>query len=113
MPIGQSRSYGPRDQGFSSHIGIIRGRRDDAFTGRLAVLIDSESASASELLARVVQLEKRAFIVGDRSSGRVMEAKRYPHEVPLDSQIPYVIEVAEADLVMADGKNLEHVGVEN
>jgi len=88
------------------------GRHHEAFTGRFAVLIDSESASASELLARVVQLEKRGFIVGDRSSGRVMEAKLYPHEVSLDSPVSYAVEVTEADLLMSDGKSLEHVGVE-
>ncbi|MFY9948451.1 MAG: S41 family peptidase, partial [Candidatus Sulfotelmatobacter sp.] len=88
------------------------GSHRDAFTGRLAVLIDSESASASELLARVVQLERRGFIVGDRSSGSVMEARLYPHQVALDSIVSYAISVTDADLVMTDGKSLEHVGVE-
>lgn len=88
------------------------GRHHDAFTGRFAVLIDSESASASEVLARVVQIEKRGFIVGDRNSGSVMEARRYPHQVALDSIVSYAISVTEADLVMTDGKSLEHVGVE-
>jgi carboxyl-terminal processing protease len=88
------------------------GRHHDAFTGRFAVLIDSESASASEVLARVVQLEKRGFIVGDRSSGSVMEARVYPHEVALDSPVSYAISVTDADLVMTDGQSLEHVGVD-
>jgi carboxyl-terminal processing protease len=88
------------------------GRHHDAFTGRFAVLIDSESASASELFARVVQLERRGFIVGDRSSGSVMEARPYSHEVSLDSQVSYTFSVTDADLVMTDGKSLEHVGVE-
>jgi C-terminal processing protease CtpA/Prc len=88
------------------------GRHHDAFTGRFAVLIDSESASASEVLARVVQLERRGFIVGDRSSGSVMEARLYPHEVALDSKVFYAISVTDADLVMTDGNSLEHVGVE-
>lgn len=88
------------------------GRHHDAFTGRFAVLIDSESASASEVLARVVQLERRGFIVGDRSSGSVMESRLYPHQVALDSKVSYAISVTDADLVMTDGKSLEHVGVE-
>lgn len=84
---------------------FVTGRHHDAYTGKLAVLIDSQSASASELLARVVQLEHRGFVVGDRSSGMVMEAVRFPHEL-------YSVSVTEADLVMNDGKSLERVGVE-
>lgn len=86
--------------------------RQNAFTGRFALLIDSESASASELLARVVQLERRGFIIGDRSSGRVMQARFYRHELYLDSQVGYGVSVTDADLLMADGKSLEHVGVD-
>jgi len=91
---------------------FVKGRHRSAFTGRLVVLIDSESASASELFARVVQIQKRGFIVGDRSAGMVMESIGYPHEVGLDSDVYYGSFITHADLIMSDGKSLEHVGVE-
>jgi C-terminal processing protease CtpA/Prc len=90
----------------------VTGRRHDAFTGRLVVLIDSRSASASELFARVIQLEKRGFILGDRSAGSVMEALVYRHEWYVDAQVYYGASITEADLIMTDGRSLEHVGVE-
>jgi C-terminal processing protease CtpA/Prc len=37
---------------------LVAKSRHDAYTDRLAVLVDSSSASASELFARIVQLEK-------------------------------------------------------
>lgn len=91
---------------------VATGRQHDAFLGRFAVLIDGDSASASEVFARVVQLERRGFVVGDRSAGMVMEARYYPHEVAVDSGVFYGASVTGADLVMADGQSLEHVGVE-
>lgn len=87
---------------------MVSGRRHAAYTGRLTVLIDSQSASASELFAKVIQLEKRGFILGDRSAGAVMEAKYYQHSFTY----VYGAEITDADLVMTDGKSLEHVGVE-
>jgi C-terminal processing protease CtpA/Prc len=92
-------------------------KRKTPFTGKTVVLVDSDSASAAEVLARVIQLEKRGLVVGDRSSGSVMQAEH--HGLVLEGQgavgeislIPYGISVTNADLIMADGKSLEKAGV--
>jgi C-terminal processing protease CtpA/Prc len=86
-------------------------RGDHIFTGKLVVIIDSESGSAAELFARVVQLEKRGTIIGDRSAGAVMRAKQYSHELGVETVVPYGVSITDADIVMGDGKSLEHVGV--
>jgi C-terminal processing protease CtpA/Prc len=84
----------------------------DAFAGKVIVIVDSGSASASELFARVVQLEGRGIVLGDRTSGSVMEAEIYPFSQGMEyAQIWYEFSVTEADLIMKDGKSLEGVGV--
>jgi len=88
-----------------------RGRR--AFAGKLVVLIDSRTASAAEIFARLVQLEKRGIVIGDRSRGAVMESRVYLHAVKLDATnvALYGINVSVADLIMSDGRSLERAGV--
>ncbi len=84
------------------------------FDGKLVVLVDSLSASAAEIFARVIQLEKRGTVVGQRSSGRVMEAEFFGHSTGGDTGgafITYGAEITVADIVMTDGQSLEHKGV--
>lgn len=86
-------------------------RGADVFSGKLIVLLDSESGSAAELLARVVQLEKRGTVIGDRSAGAVMRSRTYQHDLGVDVVIYYAASITDADIIMADGKSLERVGV--
>ncbi len=86
----------------------VKSRKDSAYTGTLTVLVDSNSGSAAELFARIVQLEKRGVVIGDRSAGGVMAARMHEGE---SRHLFYAFVVTEWDLVMNDGKSLEGVGV--
>ena len=90
---------------------IAKTRGDKVFKGQLVVLVDSRSASAAELFARVVQLEHRGTVLGDRSAGAVMEARVFPHQSGLDVVAFWAVSITDADLVMTDGKSLEKSGI--
>ena len=103
-------------------IGDLKSRREtkpltakthgkNVFTGKLIVLVDGDSGSASELLARLVQLEKRGTVIGDKTSGLVMQGTFIPHKSGLDLVFYYGVSVTSADVIMSDGKSLERVGV--
>jgi C-terminal processing protease CtpA/Prc len=81
------------------------------FSGRVIVLIDSNSASAAEIFARVMQIEKRGIVLGDVSSGAVMQSRGVGFDAGVDSVISYGLNLTNADVIMSDGKSLEHVGV--
>jgi C-terminal processing protease CtpA/Prc len=83
----------------------------DYFAGKLVVLIDSSSGSAAEIFARTMQIEKRGIVLGDRSAGAVMQSLRYSHESGVDIVAFYGASVTNADVIMTDGKSIEHVGV--
>ncbi|HEY4364405.1 MAG TPA: S41 family peptidase [Bryobacteraceae bacterium] len=90
---------------------IVAKKRPGPFTGKVIVLVDNRSASASELFARIVQLEHRGVVLGDLSSGSVMESQFFSMSDGADTKIYYGASITDADLVMADGKSLEHSGV--
>ncbi len=82
-----------------------------AFTGKLIVLVNSRSMADAELFARVIQLEKRGIIIGDHTRGSTMEAQFYFYNLGSNTTISYYLSITDANLIMADGKSLEHVGV--
>jgi carboxyl-terminal processing protease len=85
--------------------------RDRNFKGKLIVLIDSRSASAAEIFARVVQLEKRGAVIGDRSSGAVMQSRGFRQMLGQGEGVFYGASITNADVIMPDGKSLEGIGV--
>lgn len=90
---------------------VAKGTGKDAFAGDLIVLIDSRSASASEMFARAVQLSGRGKVLGDRSAGAVMRAEFHTLRLGMETVVAYGVEVTVADVVMSDGGHLERVGV--
>jgi C-terminal processing protease CtpA/Prc len=83
----------------------------NAFQGKLVVLVDSETASAAEVFARVIQLEKRGTVLGDATMGAVMGSKYYGHQLGTDRVAFYGASITEVDLIMKDGASLERIGV--
>lgn len=98
-------------KGRKSTKALMAKKRKTPFTGRIVIATDSNSASAAEILARIVQIEKRGVVVGDRSAGSVMQAVMHPMAMGIDNVIFYSASVTDADLIMPDGKSLERVGV--
>ena len=91
-------------------------KEDRQFKGELVVLIDSDSASAAEVFARVIQLEKRGKIVGDTSAGGVMTSYNLSMANSRgfegnETVSFYGMNVTVADVIMSDGKRLEQIGV--
>jgi C-terminal processing protease CtpA/Prc len=90
---------------------IAKTQGQKAFTGKLVVIVDSDTGSGAELFARVIQLEKRGIVVGDRTAGAVMQSRSYSKEMGGDNIVIYGISIAESELIMTDGESLEKVGV--
>lgn len=95
---------------------MAKTQKANAFMGELAVLIDNNSASASEVFARVIQLEQRGKVVGDVSAGKVMTGQFFrlttvrPRQPDFEISI-FGLGITIGDLIMSDGKRLEGVGV--
>jgi carboxyl-terminal processing protease len=97
---------------------VAKTQGDKVYKGKLVVLVDSHTASAAEVLARVVQLEKRGTVIGDRTAGAVTEARHFTHDYNRSEgffisarPVSYAVSVTINNFVMADGQSLEGVGV--
>jgi C-terminal processing protease CtpA/Prc len=91
---------------------MLAKHRGNPFDGKIIVLVDASCGSAAELLARVVQLEHRGMVIGDKTSGKVMEARDYYETQEGGTVFAYGFSITDADLIMSDGHSLEKTGVQ-
>ncbi len=89
---------------------IVAASRQKPYGGKILVLVDSETAGGAELFARLLQIQKRGTVIGGRTAGSVMEARRYNFTAG-DGSVKFGAMITEFDLRMSDGKSLEHIGV--
>jgi carboxyl-terminal processing protease len=90
------------------HVGTLQMRWDkeeikakpkgDRYRGKMFILVDSETGSAAEVFARLMQIDKRAVIVGDRTAGAVMASIYFPHAAA---------SITVSDFVLYNGERLE------
>lgn len=85
--------------------------KGNLFDGKVIVLVDSDSGSASEVFARMMQLEKRGTVVGDKSAGAVMRSNYRLYEMGTERVVVWGANITNADVIMSDGKSLEKIGV--
>lgn len=86
-------------------------KKTTTFNGNIVILVDSGSASCSEILSRLIQIEKRGSVIGDKTAGAVMESQSVSMKMGTDRLVFYGICITDADVIMTDGKSLEHVGI--
>jgi len=88
----------------------VRGK--GTFKGRLLVLVDNGSASASEVFSRTVQMRQRGVLLGDRTAGALSTARGYPLELgTAEKFVLFGVQIAISSFVMADGTVVEGKGV--
>jgi C-terminal processing protease CtpA/Prc len=58
-----------------------------------------------------MQIEKRGIVIGDVSAGAVMMSQHAFFDAGNTTIISYGMNLTRADVIMTDGKSLEHVGV--
>jgi C-terminal processing protease CtpA/Prc len=81
-----------------------------AFAGKIIVLSDSRTSGTAEVLARLIQIEKRGIVLGDRTVGDgCLPAFREFGSSQL--HFAYGLTLCTAELIMSDGQSLRGRGV--
>lgn len=89
----------------SGELGFTAYAQSHAFFGKLAVLVNSRSASTSEFFAAAVKDNERGKVIGTQTAGMALASLF--KELPNGSTLQYVI----ANFERADGTFIEGIGV--
>lgn len=76
------------------------------YRGRVAVLVDSSSASSSEIFAAVLKDQQRAVVVGRKTAGAVLAS--WFHRLPDGG----LLQLSREDYIAPNGRRIETNGVE-
>jgi carboxyl-terminal processing protease len=90
----------------STYDRIYKGHRGTVYDGKVAVLINEGSASASEVLAGALHEQKNALLVGRQTFGKGMVQE----VVPLEAY-PVGLTLTVAHYLTPKGQDLNHVGL--
>jgi C-terminal peptidase prc len=77
----------------------------------IVVLVDSESASASEIFARHMQLSGKGIVIGDKTMGAVSVSEPVRQKIGADPAVFYGVQVTIGRAIFPDGQDIEKVGV--
>ncbi len=84
---------------------VIPGHKRPIFKGKVFVLIDQQTASTCEPLIDLLQKEKIATLVGEKSNGSMLSGHTYPINNEYEVFLPI------ADYYTAQGIKIDRVGV--
>jgi C-terminal processing protease CtpA/Prc len=82
------------------------------YPGKLIILVDHRSASASEALSKTVQVAGRGVVLGDTTQGALMTSRYYGHQTGSgEATVFYGVSVSVSDYVASDGTRPETTGI--
>jgi hypothetical protein len=93
-------------QSGSAETAVRVSSKEPVWTGQVVVLVDGDTGNVGEAVAAVLQHQRRALVVGEKTRGATV---RY-QTLPLDAQ--FALQYASAELLLEDGSSLFQKGLE-
>jgi len=109
--LGKDTQVGSRITRKGSEPYIVKAEKIP-FRGELVVLVDSGTSGSAEILARVMQIEKRGVVIGDRTAGAATESKVFSCATGEEPELEAAhVSISVAEIRMADGQTIGKEGV--
>jgi carboxyl-terminal processing protease len=86
---------------------IAKPRQPSFWDIPIVVLVDSESASASEIFARHMQLSSRGIVIGDKTMGAVSISENFIQKIGADPAVFYGVQATIGHAIFPMGRTLK------